>query len=60
MKSPTMDEVAPPVTHPLCCGCGKEVNPIFAETTTDNRLVCRFCAPNYKLMGKQKPDETGD
>jgi hypothetical protein len=58
MNSPTIDEIAPKVTAPVCCGCGKEVDPTFAEVTADNRLVCRFCAPQHALRGKAaKPSE---
>ncbi|MGH2937380.1 MAG: hypothetical protein ACRDPE_04580 [Solirubrobacterales bacterium] len=57
MNSPTMDEIAPPVTNPVCCGCGNNVDPTFAKLTTDGRLVCNLCAPHHSL---RKPAETGN
>lgn len=48
MRQPTIDEVHPEVV-PVCCGCGKEVNPTYASETDDHRLVCTFCAPAYNL-----------
>lgn len=58
MSYPTMEEVWPRNVAPVCAGCGNEVDPRFAKTTKDFKLVCAICAPRFGLAEEPAEDHT--
>jgi hypothetical protein len=60
MTTLTIEEVWPRDTEPVCAGCGNVVDPRFAKTTDDYKLVCAICAPRYGLGDAKASDAPCD